>query len=160
MKRIFIAPLILALAVGLTFSGCASNMGPKEQGGTIIGGATGALVGSQIGSGRGRVLGVAIGALAGGLLGREIGTRLDRRDQIEMERAAQYSLENTRIDDRYEWRNPDTGNYGYFTPKKTFQTAEGHYCREYQQTVFIGGEPNEAYGTACRQPDGSWKIVK
>ena len=24
--------------------------------------------------------------------------------------------------------------------------------------IVIGGEKNQAYGTACRQPDGSWKI--
>jgi surface antigen len=158
MKRFFIAPMILALAIAGS-SGCQS-MGPKETGGTVIGGATGALIGSQIGSGGGRVLGVAIGALAGGLVGREIGTQLDRRDQLEMERSAQYSLEHNRVDEPYEWRNPDTGHYGHVTPKKTYKSPEGRYCREYLQTVYIGGSPHEAYGTACRQPDGSWKIVK
>lgn len=28
--------------------------------------------------------------------------------------------------------------------------------REYQTTVVIGGQPREAYGTACLQADGSW----
>ena len=32
------------------------------------------------------------------------------------------------------------------------------YCREYQHTVTIDGKQEKAYGTACRQPDGSWKI--
>ena len=45
------------------------------------------------------------------------------------------------------------------TPTRTFQTASGQPCREYQQTVTIGGKTEEAYGTACRQPDGTWKIV-
>jgi surface antigen len=33
------------------------------------------------------------------------------------------------------------------------------YCREYTRTVTIGNSAREAYGTACYQPDGSWKIV-
>jgi hypothetical protein len=33
------------------------------------------------------------------------------------------------------------------------------YCREYQRDVVVGGQRQESYGTACRQPDGAWKIV-
>ena len=35
----------------------------------------------------------------------------------------------------------------------------GHYCREFQQTVEIGGRMEQAYGTACQQPDGSWQVI-
>jgi surface antigen len=45
------------------------------------------------------------------------------------------------------------------TPTRTYQQSSGEYCREYQQTVTVGGKTQEAYGTACRQPDGTWKIV-
>jgi hypothetical protein len=31
-------------------------------------------------------------------------------------------------------------------------------CREYNAQVMIGGQPQPAYGWACQQPDGSWKI--
>lgn len=34
---------------------------------------------------------------------------------------------------------------------------DGSYCREYTQRVTIGGVLRESYGTACMQPDGSWK---
>jgi hypothetical protein len=33
------------------------------------------------------------------------------------------------------------------------------YCREYNRTVHIGGQIQNAYGTACLQPDGDWVIV-
>jgi hypothetical protein len=33
------------------------------------------------------------------------------------------------------------------------------YCREYQNVAVVDGKPVKSYGTACRQPDGSWKIV-
>lgn len=36
----------------------------------------------------------------------------------------------------------------------------GRYCREYQTTVVINGQSQPSYGTACRQPDGTWQIVR
>lgn len=36
----------------------------------------------------------------------------------------------------------------------------GRTCREYQTTVSVGGAPQPAYGTACLQPDGSWRVVR
>jgi surface antigen len=77
-----------------------------------------------------------------------------------MERNAQYALEHTRTNTSTAWRNPDTGNSGAITPVETYQTREGQYCREYIQTVIVAGKEQQAYGTACRQPDGSWMIVK
>jgi surface antigen len=37
-------------------------------------------------------------------------------------------------------------------------TTDGRACREFQQRVTIAGREEEAYGTACQQPDGSWKV--
>src|SRR6185437_1823809 len=31
-------------------------------------------------------------------------------------------------------------------------------CREFQDTVTVGGKPQRAYGTTCQQADGSWQI--
>lgn len=37
--------------------------------------------------------------------------------------------------------------------------ADGaRYCREYTATAVVAGREQQIYGTACRQPDGSWKI--
>mgnify|MGYP003386597244 CR=1 FL=1 len=33
------------------------------------------------------------------------------------------------------------------------------YCREYQRNVTVGNRNEQSYGTACRQPDGAWKVV-
>jgi hypothetical protein len=35
----------------------------------------------------------------------------------------------------------------------------GEECREYQGTAQIGESQQPIYGTACRQPDGTWRIV-
>lgn len=37
---------------------------------------------------------------------------------------------------------------------------QGRYCREYQSTLTVGGMSQPGYGTACLQPDGSWRIVR
>jgi len=44
------------------------------------------------------------------------------------------------------------------TPYSGHGQATGN-CREYQTTTTIGGVPRKSYGTACLQPDGSWRIV-
>jgi len=156
MKKLLAVALLLLLVV----SGCAPTTGPKESTGTLLGAGTGALLGAQVGSGKGTLVAVAIGTLAGALMGQEIGRSLDRADQIAMQQNAQYALEYTPTNSSTPWRNPDSGNSGQITPVETYQTAQGQYCREYRQTVWIGGEQQQAYGTACRQPDGSWKIIK
>jgi len=33
-------------------------------------------------------------------------------------------------------------------------------CREYQSTIQVNGQPQPSYGTACLQPDGTWRIVQ
>ena len=33
------------------------------------------------------------------------------------------------------------------------------YCREYTREIVIDGETQTAYGTACMQADGSWRLV-
>jgi hypothetical protein len=33
------------------------------------------------------------------------------------------------------------------------------YCREYTEKITINGASHTAYGTACRQADGTWKKV-
>lgn len=38
--------------------------------------------------------------------------------------------------------------------------GSGRYCREYQSTITVNGRPQASYGTACRMPDGTWRIVR
>ena len=155
-----IRAFILLLIFVFTAAGCTPQMGPKEGAGTFLGAGAGALLGSQIGKGTGNIVAVAVGTLAGAIIGQEVGKSLDRADQLAMQQNAQYSLENTRTNQTTTWRNPDTGNYGGITPVETYQTSQGQYCREYLQEVVINGKLQQAYGTACRQPDGSWKIIR
>ena len=148
-----IAVLIATILVFTTFISCKS---PKTTLGGVGGATAGGLIGYAAGGG---TVGVIGGALAGGLLGGAIGNHLDQRDREAAAKAAQHSLETAPSGKATEWKNPDSGNHGSITPTRTYQTASGQYCREYQQKVVVGGQEQEAYGTACRQSDGSWKIV-
>ena len=45
-------------------------------------------------------------------------------------------------------------------PPRPAAGAHGGNCREYQSAVTIDGRPQQTYGLACLQPDGSWRIVQ
>lgn len=50
----------------------------------------------------------------------------------------------------------------YVQPQQTAApapAAASSQCREYNTTTVIGGTPQQAVGTACLQPDGTWRIV-
>lgn len=44
------------------------------------------------------------------------------------------------------------------TPAPAPTTPVTGYCREYQDTISVGGTAVPAYGTACLQPDGAWEL--
>jgi surface antigen len=149
------------MAIGLVLGGCAESGGPgtKETVGGVGGAVAGGLLGSQIGSGRGQLVATAAGAVLGGLAGTSIGRSLDRADRLEAQRTTQHALEHNETGQASSWENPDSGHRGSVQPTETYRRDDGTYCREYQQTVIIGGQQEQAYGTACRQPDGTWKVV-
>jgi hypothetical protein len=74
--------------------------------------------------------------------------------------AGQDALERARSGTVVQWRNPDDGIGGTFVPRPAFQDPSGRICREFTQTVMIGNRQQEAWGTACRQSDGSWKLQR
>jgi len=156
MKKLLIFLTISTLII----AGCAPGTGPREQTGTLLGAGAGALLGSHMGDGKGTLVAVAIGTLAGALIGQDIGRSLDEADRQAMEQNAQYALEHAPTNTSTPWRNPDSGNGGQITPVETYKAKSGAYCREYQQTIWVGGKEQQAYGTACRQPDGSWEIIR
>lgn len=154
----YIRRICSVFAMAAIVSACnITSSGNKEIFGTLLGGAGGAVVGSQFGSGQGKLVGVAIGTLAGAFLGNQIGISLDRADQIAVQEATQRSLETQPTGVDMPWQGQKA--YGSVKPISTFQGSDGRYCREYQTTITVAVEQQVAYGTACRQPDGSWQVV-
>ncbi len=148
MKKLVVASL--SLSVFLT--GCSQVT--NEGVGTVTGGVVGGLLGSQFGSGSGKVAAAAGGALLGAFLGGKIGQYMDRQDKMEMQRA----LETAPTGRAVTWQNPDNGNRYTVKPTRTYYTNQ-QPCREYVTNALIGGKSQQIYGKACRQGDGSWKVV-
>ena len=140
------APTLLNLDVGRCY---------RETAGFILGGATGAILGAQIGRGSGKLAAVAAGTLVGALAGGEIGRSMDRQDAL----CAGYALEHVPDRQTVIWQNPDLGGDVHMVPQRTWQSDAGAYCREYTMTSSVGGRAVQTYGTACRQPDGQWRIA-
>lgn len=148
-------------AVGLAavmLAGCGGNAA-KEEIGAVIGAGLGGVAGSFIGNGGGTLVAVGVGTLLGAILGSEAGKSLDRADRLAIAEAEQQALEYGRSGSGTRWRNPDSGNSGEVVPQPGYRLADGRYCREYMEAVTIAGEKQVAFGTACRQPDGSWRII-
>ncbi len=149
MKKQIVALLMSSAMLSLV--GC-QNMSQQDIG-MMTGGVAGGLLGSQFGGGTGRLLAVGAGTLAGAYIGGAIGKNMDETDKLK----AQMALEKNRTGQSATWHNPDNGNRYTVTPKRTYQHAN-QYCREYTMTADIAGQKQQTYGTACRQPDGSWKV--
>lgn len=149
----------LLVVAALSLSACQSQgWGQKQTIGTLGGAAGGALLGNQFGKGTGNVIATALGAVAGAWLGNEIGSSLDNADRTALN-SAQVQAYEAPVGKTIAWNNPESGHSGTFTPVRDGKASDGSYCREFQQTVNIGGQKQQAYGTACRQPDGNWQIV-
>jgi len=116
------------------------------------GGVLGGVLGAQVGQGQGRTVAIVAGTLLGAYLGSRVGKSMDASDQVKTARA----LETAPTGTPTAWRNPDTGNTYTVTPTKTYQTASGP-CRNFTTRAIIDGRDETVNGTACRQPDGSWK---
>jgi len=170
------------LAMGL--AGCA-NSGGTQQVGTLVGGvlgaAAGGAAGSQIGDGRGRTAAIIAGTILGGALGAGVGSRLTAQDNQFAQQTTQQALASAPPNQPVRWQNPQTGTYGdvvattpvYQQPYNTVyqQAPQPAYattysqpqsvdCRDYKQTIFVDNQRYEtATGTACRQADGTWRIV-
>ncbi|MBN4051648.1 glycine zipper 2TM domain-containing protein [Parvibaculum lavamentivorans] len=128
--------------------------------GGIAGAALGGFLGSKIGSGSGRTVATIGGALAGGLLGNQAVTNLTCQDQRAVYDTTQSTLEQYPSGRAATWNNPDSGNWGTVTPTQTYVNARGQNCRQFEQIIYIDGNPETGTGVACRQPNGSWKIVE
>lgn len=143
----------IAIAVSISLVGC-SNMS-KQDVGTVSGGVIGGLVGSQFGQGGGQMLAIGVGTLAGALIGGAIGKNMDETDKLKMSQA----LESHNVGQPAYWQNAKTGASYTVTPTRNLSVDGNPYCREYRTTAIIAGKKQQMYGTACRQPDGSWKMV-
>lgn len=152
--------MVIAACASVGLAGCQTldSMGTKQAVGTGGGAILGGLAGAQVGKGRGQLWATGAGALLGALLGSEIGGSLDRADRMYAGEATERAY-TAPVGQTIRWNNPQSGNYGTITPVRDGRDQVGRYCREYSQTIYVGGRQQSAYGTACQAPDGSWQVV-
>lgn len=144
------------LIMSLFLVACGSEMMPSKQTtGAVIGGLGGGIAGSQIGSGRGRDVAMVVGTLLGAAIGGAIGSSMDQTDVLRTQQALNYN----RTGQPVSWQNPDTQAQYTVTPTRTFRDNVGQDCRNYTTVAIIDGRREELHGTACRQPDGTWKAT-
>lgn len=82
---------------------------------------------------------------------------LNEASQREHE-AAQVKATTAPVGEEINWHTDSSS--GSVVTTKEGTNKSGLTCREFQQTITIGGETEQAYGTACLQADGAWKIVE
>lgn len=154
-------PGLLVFGIGAATPGCSSTDG-NETAGTMIGSVAGAVIGSEIGKGDGRAAAVAIGAVIGAIVGGNVGRYLDDQSRFRADAATRQALDHAPIGEPITWENPDNASgpaHGSATVTRQGSDSEGRNCREFQQTVTVGGRREQSLGTACRDENGDWQIV-
>jgi surface antigen len=132
-----LAPIIAMLMLSAAVAACGP--GNKQGTGTIVGAIAGGAAGAAI-------------------VGNQIGAGLDEEDR-RMAAAAEYqALEYGQAGAATPWNNPQSQHRGQIVPGKPYPQGE-QFCRPYTHTIYIGGQPQTARGTACRGPDGTWRTV-
>jgi len=158
-KQIISASLIALMLTACQTDQYGQPVMNKQGVGTVVGAIGGAALGSQFGGGTGRVVGIAAGTLLGAALGNSVGASLDRADMSYYNNTSQQALNDNKNGQSLPWKNPENGHYGTVTPTNYYTASSGEYCREYTQTIRVGGQSQQAHGNACREPDGTWQIV-
>ena len=120
----------------------------------VIGGLLGGILGAQVGEGSGQTAATIIGTVIGAAIGGSVGRSMDDRDRMK----TALTLENVETGVPAQWRNPDTGNMYTVVPTRTYESTGGP-CREYRLNAVVDGKTDQVYGTACRQPDGTWRTA-
>ncbi|HUY68600.1 MAG TPA: glycine zipper 2TM domain-containing protein [Alphaproteobacteria bacterium] len=161
--RAFLLGAVAALAIGALSAMPAYAAGENQFVGTLVGAGVGGLVGNQFGRGDGRVATTAAGVLVGGFAGNAVGASLDREDAYD---SAYYSEPGyVYYPGPVYFQTTYVPNYvappAYdASPSPYYDTANSDYCREFTQEATVAGHEAETYGTACLQPDGSWRVVR
>ena len=151
VRRLALAPVLLVLA------GCAGENQPGvgEVLGTVGGAVAGGVLGNKVGDGSGQKIAIAAGAILGGLAGNWIGKNVDENVRRKAAAAQTQALDTGESITWAEGSDTGTVEIG-----RTGTNNRDETCREFTHTVQIGGREQQAYGTACRDAAGDWKIVQ
>jgi surface antigen len=136
---------------------CRTKVDPA---GVIAGALIGGLLGNAMAGRRGgRAAPTIAGVVIGGALGAALTKNLDCEDQSYAYNSYYNGFNSGRTNVPYQWRNPNSGNYGEVRVNNYFNDQAGFRCAQFNQQIYIHGRPQQGTGRACQQPDGTWAIV-
>lgn len=144
--------MTLGAIAALLLTACTTGSNENRP---AAGANSGVVVGSEVGAGSGEL---PLGAVEGGLLGADIGRSLDDADRRIATQAEYEALEYGRAGRPATWKSAESGNRGEIVVGPGYEVNRLD-CRQYSHKVFIGGRPRVAKGTACREPDSTWRII-
>jgi len=148
----------MAICLSVLLVACAGDPHRNEKMGALLVAAVGGLAGAQIGDGSGNKAAIAVGAILGAMAGSAIGRQLDEADLQKMAQTTRTSLRQDPVGTSRSWQSNQNNISGTVTPLRDYRNTDGTMCRDYRQTVTMGGQTQEQIGTACRQMDGSWAL--
>ncbi len=153
-----LSALTIVAAVSLSLVACRSDGPTRADTGLGVGALAGGLLGSTVGRGRGRVAATVVGAVIGGIVGSEIGRSLDEHERRLAIQAEYDALERGGSGRARVWRSERDDTYGEVVPSRPYRRGD-YDCRDYTHTIYISGRPEVMRGTACRNPDGTWRAA-
>jgi surface antigen len=130
-----------------------------DPGGVIAGALIGGLLGNTVARGGARAPATVAGVILGGATGAALTRNLSCDDRSYAYRAYYDGFNSNRPNSRWDWRNPNNGNYGEFQVGDYYDDPDGFRCSTYSQRIFVNGRSQTSNGRACQQPDGNWTIV-
>lgn len=144
---------VVAATLALALLAACESQPSKQDIGMATGAVLGGVIGHQIGGGRGNAVATIGGAALGAFVGNRVGRNMDRSDQAR----ANHALEQSADGESTGWRNNATGLRYSVTPTRTYEGDSGARCRDFTAVAQVDGRDEVVHGTACKQPDGTWK---
>jgi surface antigen len=151
--------LVIGACAPMQTDAYGNPIGGQYGGGSMVAPAAGALGGgaisglacSQLGKGNGKTAIVGACSMLGGITGLLMGLQYSQQRQVAQ------AYQNPRVPLQQPQAMQDEG---VLRMGKTFSDpSTGEYCREFQHTAKVSGKTQKLYGTACQQPDGTWKVI-
>lgn len=124
-----------------------------EDVGALTGSVLGGVLGAQV-HGHGRTAAIIGGTLLGGYMGGNVGRSMDDVDRMKLA----HSLEYTQPHKSAHWVNEKHGKDVTVTMEDNYR-HHGRLCRRFKTLVIIDHREQQAYGKACRRPNGQWQII-
>lgn len=140
----------IAADIGITKGTCN-----RDKIGTVLGAVAGGVIGNRTASDENRTAATVAGVVIGGIVGNTIGRTMDNRDV----QCTGQALERVGDNQTVAWKNATNGQEYQVTPTRTYSQEGGLYCRDYV-TRTAGSTRAETTQSACRNPDGSWSMVR